>query len=348
METLQKNIYEDNFELPIHGATGFAPIELSIKEEPKTDSKTMITLSPGEGFTILKEEGDWWVIEMNKTLSVGSANDVTSPPLKGWIEHQYCFVNLPDVIPSIVYKISNAYSSEVRSSGVDLPNVTGEPLYQSRSYNERLQREQFISPALYATAKKVSTAQQIALSNGETLVLYEAFRPWVAQRMIVKELTELANVNPTVYQGLYQEPWGIDSFIHGGTSLHQMGVAVDVSLAKINDKTNRSVGSFTIIEITDYTEYTMPTPIHELSNLAVVFVEPLPLTDLEAWRTMPLSPTMNDSAILLQSYMTQAGLYPLESEWWHFEDALALEQNKGHTSKGDYVFKQVYSHLPNL
>ena len=348
MKIHQKNGYESSFELPIHGATGFAPIELSVKEEPKRDSKTGRTLSPGEGFTILKEEGNWWYIDRSEEHPANPASGVTSPPLKGWVEHQYCFINLPDVIPSIVYKISNASSSEVRSSGVNLPHVTGQALYQSSSYNQRLQREQYISPALYATAKKVNTAQQIALSKGDTLVLYEAFRPWIAQRMIVKELTELANINPIVYQGLYQEPWGIDFFIHGGTSLHQIGVAVDVCLAKINAKAQRNLGSFTITEITDYTEYTMPTPIHELSNLAVVFVEPLPLTNLEVWKTMPLAPTMNEWAILLQSYMTQAGLYPLESEWWHFEDAKALEQNKGHTSKGDFVFKQVYSYLPNL
>lgn len=342
------NVCEDSFELPIHGATGFAPIELPIKQEPNTDSKTGETLSPGEGFTILKEEGNWWYIDWSREHSTSSTDGVTLSSTKGWVEHQYCFINLPDVIPSIVYKISNASSSEVRSSGFNLPNVTGQALYQSSSYNQRLQREQFISPALYATAKKVSVAQHIALSKGDTLVLYEAFRPWVAQRKIVKELSELAKVNPTVHQGLYQEPWGIDFFIHGGTSLHQMGVAVDVCLAKIHEKTKKNLGNFTITEITDYTEYTMPTPIHELSNRSVVFTAPLPLSHLEAWRTMPLAPTMNEWAILLQSYMTQAGLYPLESEWWHFEDALALDQNKGQTSKGDFVLQQVHSHLPNL
>ena len=37
-------------------------------------------------------------------------------------------INLPDIIPSIIYDDTNSYSSLFKSSGIDIPNVTGKKL----------------------------------------------------------------------------------------------------------------------------------------------------------------------------------------------------------------------------
>ena len=37
-------------------------------------------------------------------------------------------------------------------------------------------------------------------------------------------------------------------------------------------------------------------------------------------RAGPAADTMNEAALLLRTYCTDAGLTPLASEWWHFND----------------------------
>lgn len=53
-------------------------------------------------------------------------------------------------------------------------------------------------PVLYPMAKKVYRAQQDAPQNGETLVVYEAYRPYAVRMTIVRALKKLAGENKTV------------------------------------------------------------------------------------------------------------------------------------------------------
>lgn len=98
-------------------------------------------LPAGASFTILGEKGSWW--------------KVSSGYGTGWVDHRLCMINLPDVVPSIVYDATNAYSSRYTSSGKDIPGITGQALYQGKVYNPRFDEEQFLMPVLYATAKKI-------------------------------------------------------------------------------------------------------------------------------------------------------------------------------------------------
>ncbi len=86
-------------------------------------------------------------------------------------------VNLPDLIPSIQYNITNNTKSLFTSSGHTIPNVTGQVLYESRDMNDRLGKEEYIVPVLYSMAGKIMNAQKAALADGNTLVIYEGFRP---------------------------------------------------------------------------------------------------------------------------------------------------------------------------
>ncbi|MGX7196569.1 SH3 domain-containing protein [Enterococcus olivae] len=95
------NSYQGPFELPIQNSTGYASIQLEVKETSNVNSKTTASLNAGEGFKILEENADWWRIETDN--------------FKGWILHRYAFINLPDVIPSIIYNNTNSYSSIFRS-----------------------------------------------------------------------------------------------------------------------------------------------------------------------------------------------------------------------------------------
>ena len=90
-----------------------------------------------------------------------------------------------------------------------------------------------------------------------------------------------------------------------------MGYAIDVTLAKITEQQEFVIGDYTATAVTGYTEYTMPTTIHELSMASATFTGPVKSSSPTAWLQANLADTMNEAAILLQRYCTDAGLTPL-------------------------------------
>ena len=286
-----------------------------------------MVLEPGTAFTILKEEGDWWQVRCRGET--------------GWVDHRICFINLPDVVPSILYDATNSYDSLYRSAGKALSGVTGESLYPGMTYNPRLGRSEFMMPVLYAMAYRICEAQQAALSEGNSLVIYEAYRPYSTQRAVVKALTALIRSDPEVDAAVNRGPWGPGNFIAMGYSNHQRGFAMDVSLAKVWSTREEQVGDYTVLQVVDYDLYEMPTPMHELSADAVTFTRPT-----GAWRTAEPAPGMNDPAFALQRYCTDAGMTPLSSEWWHFNDYAARDLAGGRLSVGDFHIGSCVSTAP--
>ena len=104
-----------SFERELKDSTGWSTIDLNIKENTNENSNTIGKLPNGTAFSILGESGDYWQIEYNN--------------VKGYVKHEYCMINLPDVEPSIVYNITNAESSIYKSSGIEIQDVTGKKLY---------------------------------------------------------------------------------------------------------------------------------------------------------------------------------------------------------------------------
>lgn len=324
--------YVGELELPVNGATGYASVNLELKDSPASNSKAVGTVQAGAGFQIIKEEGDWWFIKRGESA--------------GWLPHKYSFINLPDVIPSMIYNNTNTYSSKFASSGKSIPDVSNQALYSGKTYNQRLEREEYIMPVLYSMSKKIYKAQQHALSEGNSLILYEGFRPYFIQKAVVKGLTELANNDAEVMKGINTPPWGISWFITDGISNHQMGYGIDVSLVKVNSKKEFLIGNYTVNMIEDYTEYTMPTPIHELSGASAIFTSAVTSRNDTAWKNAAFSESMNDAAINLQKYCTSSGLTPLASEWWHFNDLDARDETADNISRGEYILTEVYSASP--
>lgn len=56
---------------------------------------------------------------------------------------------------------------------------------------------------------------------------------------------------------------------------------------------------------------------------------------------------MNEAAIKLQNYCSNAGLTPLASEWWHFNDLAARDTTSNNNSKGQYTLTELYSLSPS-
>lgn len=324
--------YSFYFELPVNGTTGYASIESNIRESNTTASEIIKKIQPGTAFEILEENNNWFKINIDGTT--------------GWISTKYCMVNLPDLIPSIIYDDTNAYSSLFKSSKIDIPNVTGKQLYNNKAYNKRFSKQEFMMPAIYDMAKKIMKAQETALEEGYSLKIYETYRPYEAQKTVADNLRSLMNSNEVVYKGINGGGWNEGWFIAQVLSNHQRGIAMDVSLVKINDYEVKETGKYKYMEITDYEEEDMPTQMHELSNKAISMRYAVDSNSKTAWKDVPLAKGMTDGAIRLRNYCVGAGLSPLCSEWWHFNDLDARENIGNKYSSGRYFITKNYSSIP--
>ena len=320
--------YNSVFELPINGSTGYASLDTTLID---INGNLITNIKAGDGFTILSENNNYLLINYNNQ--------------KGYINKNYTLINLPDVIPSIIYKNTNSSSSIMKSSFKNINDITGEKLYDVYTYNNRLNKNEYIMPVLYPMALKIAEAQKIALNNNDTLILYETYRPYETQKLIVKNLTILANEDEEVKKGLSSNPWSMTWFISTKTSNHQKGLAIDVSLGSIKEYKKITIGNYIVKNITNYEEYEMPTKMHELSLKSARFASPVSSNSKTAWKNAKLTSAMQNSvgALKLQDYCTNAGLTPLASEWWHYNDLDCLSFKNGN---GRFIITNNYSILP--
>jgi len=319
-------------------APGEEPIPEQPEPEPDVDpfEDAVAVLNPGTAFVVLEEnkEGDWWLIK----CKAGT----------GWIENRYCLINLPDVIPSMVYNATNSYDSKFVTLGMDIPNVTGRAFYPKDTYNDRLERDEFMMPVLYSMSKRICQAQQAALAQGNTLVLYEGYRPHEVQTTVYKALTAMSREDDRVKQAVSAKPWNISWFIAGGYSNHQRGFAMDVTLAQVQEAELQDIGKYKVLRVREYEEYAMPTPIHELSSNAATFTAPVASHSPTAWKSAKLTDAMSkcEPALALQRYCAGAGLTPLASEWWHFNDLETRASVLDNLSVGGYKISVCLSVAP--
>ena len=347
------------FELPIEGTHGIALVNLKLYSDAAA-SKSAGSLPAGTAFTLLREEKD----RILAALQDGSA---------AWVNKKDIMVNLPDLIPSMIYKNSNAEGSLMKNLGMELDGITGRQLYQSKVYNEKLERYEYIMPVQYHMAKKLMQAQQLAQSRGLTVVLYEGFRPHATQMAVADALQRLAKTNPDTRLSIQKNGFNISYYINTGISSHQMGSAVDVSLAQADNWEDRSFHGHSVSVSASFTEYAyreivtdsadgvrfssqllygpalpgdtanyMPTPMHELSYLSGTFTGPTNTYTAGAWKTALKSGAVKraefwtDGAQTLQDIFVEAGMEPLASEWWHFNDLDAWNTAKKSNAAGEF------------
>ena len=327
-----------------------AETEPEEEEEPPTLTDGALALvASGTPFTVLQEEGDWWQVAVTTDYFTDEEQTQTQRgEITGWLEHKYCLVNLPDVIPSIIYDATNSYSSHFRSCGKIIPEVTGEAFYPSKTYNERLGKMEFMMPVLYSMAFKLCEAQQSALAEGNSLILYEGYRPHEVQTKVLNSLSAMTRTDPEVKEAVTGAPWRISWFISGGYSNHQRGYAVDMGLAKVSETKEYTTGGYRYVRVWNYERYEMPTPIHELSRAAATYTAPVTINSTTAWKNAEMTQAMasNEPALGLQRYCTDAELTPLASEWWHFNDLSTRSQVLDNQGIGDFLISSVRSAAP--
>lgn len=312
-----------NFELPLEGSTGFAGAAVMLLyERPDGTSTVLRRLAAGDMFYIRQESGAYWQV----CLLDG---------IVGWLENELCMINLPDVLPSIVYENPNAKASIFKICGKDIEGITGQKLYDGLFYNQRLGRDEYLMPINYAMAKKVGAAQKNALKAGDCLKIVETFRPYEVQMLVKDAVYAKARMDKELMTALNKGAWNIGWFIATSLSNHQRGVAMDTTLLRITEQTEHSMAGCPFVQVTGE-EYAMPSAMHELSSAAACFTGPVTSNSATAWKRATASASMTDGARRLQGYCTNAGMTPLASEWWHFNDLDA--QNKVRMTSGNGKF----------
>ena len=308
----------EGFEKSLFGSTGWAAIDLPLKESANGGSNTITTVSEGEPFLILGQNGNYWEIKYND--------------YHGYIEHAYCMINLPDVVPSIKYNITNSYSAVYKSSGYDIEGATGETLYgtncsnnlcqeigtNGKVMNNKIGRSEHIVPSLYSASLKIAQAETLALNDGYSLMIYDSYRPRSVSNYVAQKLNILYNNNSTVRNNIdistgasgTNYNWGQAWFLAQGMSSHNVGSAIDVTLYKNG-------------------EVIMPTAMHELSTAAIKYYSTDAPRDSSGYSTGMLN---NEDARKLDGYMTSVNMGTLASEWWHFQDNDGLDRMKAATN----------------
>ncbi|MCL2047896.1 MAG: hypothetical protein FWG87_04120 [Defluviitaleaceae bacterium] len=321
-------------ELPAIGATGWVAAALSLRTTPSGNS-TGNSLPSGTAFTILDEAPDWWLVQ----LPSGET---------GWAEIRRCFINLPDVLPSIIYVNTNASDENTTSgrhtyrqdrqrggslftSGGQEMDIWGKQLYQAWAFNARLGHDEYNVPCMYSMALALFRVQRKALSEGKTLIVYEVFRPRSTQRAIVDSFNRHLDDNPYIRREIDESAFTVGNFISQGVSNHQRGAALDVSIGDVREMEYIQIGGFTLERITDYAE-------------------------LISWRMMhvlhPDSAYNNtreiDAVVYLRELFRTQGFSPISSEWWHFDHTASINTARSVGIDGEFNTAVNYSILPDM
>ena len=310
---LETNAEETGFENPVGGSTGFSSYKMPVYKSIGS-GEIVEYLEEGQSFLIENEVDGWW--------------EISSDDLSGYVDSSLCLINLPDILPNILYSIVNSTGAIFKSSGYDLPGVSGEVLYSfGKVYNYRLGREEYIVPVSYTFAKKLSRVYQKAKAEGYNLKIYDAYRPKSVSAKIRDSLNSLYSDKESVRTGINVGEggysWGQGWFLAQSVSAHNFGCAVDVVL--VESGTNW--------------ELSMPSPMHELSTLAIKYVNP----NESRVSKQGYASTMTSAAKKLNELFLDEGLVGLPSEWWHFQDNDSISRLRSISNGFDFQTESIVS-----
>lgn len=267
-----------NFDATLYGARAWANQNISLRKKPSHNSSLIMTIPSGSKMLILSNED-----KNTKYIKVSYNNKI------GYVYSNYLYINLPDIMPDIIYSISNANKSIYKSNGKSIPNITGKNLYgYKKQYNKKIAKNTYYAPLLYPVSKQLQKAYNIAKKDGYNLKIYDTYRPYDVSMRVNKEFRNLYNSNNGVKKAINYDKngkyWGPSWFLAKSISRHNRGDALDLTITNKNG-----------------VEYKAQTPMHTLD-------------------TRSLRKYNNKTANKLSNIMTSAGFETLESEWWHFQE----------------------------
>lgn len=219
----------------------------------------------------------------------------------GYIDSNYCMIDLAEYLGELcAYDITNSYSSRYMINKYKIPYVTDTVIVGYE--NVKMADGTYLAPLLYPVAQKLLIAGQNAQEAGYRLKIYDSYRPnWAtvvlydrADKLLEKPVpgdipdpTEEDPDNLLTYGTVMTDDgkYPLNYFLAYGASLHNLGIAVDLTIEKLD------TGE----------EQPMQSKMHDLSYYSMIYRN-------------------NTNANLLKGFMEPAGFGGLVSEWWHFQD----------------------------
>ena len=265
------------------------------------------TVDAGSAWCVLGKEGQYFKIRYNGQ--------------DAYINSEYCMINLAEYLGELcLYDITNSYDSKYLVHEYEIKDVSGTVI---AGYEDvRIDEDTYLVPLLFPTAQKLLQAAQEARARGYTLKIYDSYRPQLATDSIYWKTYSILNKKiPTntftgkvvndlnlvgwvdVEEGFApmelsykrlmtnNDAYTLGSFLAPGTSRHNFGVAMDLTLV-------------------DYEgiELNMQTSMHDLSWYSAF-------------------ERNNSNATTLYEIMSSAGFGYIKSEWWHYQDNEIMLKN---------------------
>lgn len=267
-----------SFSATLYGATAWANQELNIRKKATMDSNIIGTIPVGSKMTILTSENT-----NSKYIKVKYNN------LIGYVYSNFILINLPDVIPDMLYQITSASKSTASTANTAIPGITGKNLYGfTKKYNSKIDKETYYVPLLYPTAKKLQRAYNKARSEGYNLKVYDSYRPHDITISTNNYFRKLYNSNNKVKNAINYDKegnyWGPSWFLASSVSAHNKGIALDITITNSNNQELKAQTAYDTLDTSSIVKYN-----NTVSNK-------------------------------LRNIMLSQGFSPLESEWWHFQD----------------------------
>lgn len=267
-----------NFSATLYGATAWTNQSVNIRKAANQNSSLLGTIPTGGKVKILSSDNS-----STKYIKI-KYNNIT-----GYVYLDFLLINLPDVIPDMLYEITSASSSTAKAANTAIPGITGKNLYGfTKKYNSKIGKETYYAPLLYPTAKKLQSAYNKAKKDGYNLKVYDAYRPHDVTVSSNSNFRKLYNSNSKVKNAIDYDKegnyWGPSWFLASSVSAHNKGVALDIAITNSKNQELKAQTAYDTLDTTSIVKYN------------------------------------NSVANKLRSIMLSQGFSPLESEWWHFQD----------------------------
>lgn len=220
------------------------------------------------------------------------------------VEPQSLLVNLPDIIPNALYDIRYAYDTPSKSGGHDIEGLTHATLpgYQIEDvFDAYLDRNNRPAPVAVETALKLLSVNDYLTERGYKLVVWDAYRPYQASRFISDKFTQAYNSSPEIREAVGNQ-WSLDWYAADGTSGHNYGTDIDVSIANAEGQVLAMPSDF---DAFDESAHLVDIPMNSASITSDKYREAV---------------KSNEACMVLHEAFLQAGFGELASEWWHFQD----------------------------
>ena len=266
------------FSATLYGATAWTNQSVNIRKAANQNSSLLGTIPTGGKVKILFSDNS-----STKYIKI-KYNNIT-----GYVYSDFLLINLPDVIPDMLYEITSASSSTSKAANTAIPGITGKNLYGfTKKYNSKIGKETYYAPLLYPTAKKLQSAYNKAKKDGYNLKVYDAYRPHDVTVSSNSNFRKLYNSNSKVKNAIDYDKegnyWGPSWFLASSVSAHNKGVALDIAITNSKNQELKAQTAYDTLDTTSIVKYN------------------------------------NSVANKLRSIMLSQGFSPLESEWWHFQD----------------------------